>query len=459
MSGLRVLVESDLEVGKPLRWPVCDHTGRVLVKPGLVLSTDAQREHLLSKRLYVRVAPDRHVAAAGHTAGANRADDTPPCAPDTTNESSPFHAQEGSTQAEHLSDLSLPASIQLPENPALSEQALSEHALSEQAQPEKVARASALATPFQLIDQLSNDWETVAARLKSDDEQRHIAVPGVVELAHNIQNLVRRHVSPVLAALQLNGDRDYALTKSLHVAAICELLGKRVGLTENERLSLICAALTYDLGMVDTGLQDQAEPLSDQQKRDIRDHPEKGRQLLFSAGVRDSLWLTAVLQHHERSDGSGYPEGVRGQAISLPARVLAITDTYCAMVRPRGDRAEVVAKDVLEEFFQARAASIDPEMVAHFTSELGVYPPGSVVRLACGELAVVTERGKDPSQPQVDTICLAGDQQLERSLPRDSHNPSYRVAEIESRPEQIDMAVVLSDVWRAIPFDILKPLS
>ncbi len=449
MSGLRVLVESDLEVGKPLRWSVCDHTGKVLVKPGLVLSTDAQCQRLLSKQLYVRETPIDHAAASCATRATHK-EPAQPCTADSSGETRSSPASY--TPAEYLSDVSRSTSIKLPG-------ILSRPAHRHLEKADEVSHPGGLATPFQLIDQLSNDWEALAATLRSNDEQRHIAVAGVLALARNIQNLVRRHVSPVLAVLQLNSDRDYALTKSLHVAAICELLGKRVGLTEHERLSLICAALTYDLGMVGTGLQGQAEPLSTQQKRDIRDHPEKGRQLLFSAGVRDSLWLTAVLQHHERSDGSGYPEGVRGQAISLPARVLAITDTYCAMVRPRGDRAEVVAKDVLEEFFQARAASIDPEMVAHFTRELGVYPPGSVVRLACGELAVVTEQGNDPSQPQVDTICLADGRVLERSLPRDSHNPLFRVTEIESRPEQVDMAAVLADVWRGIPCDILKPLS
>ena len=107
----------------------------------------------------------------------------------------------------------------------------------------------------------------------------------------------------------------------------------------------------FALGPVAAVLNRQTGALTEDQRLMIDTHPLAGVELLQAAGVDDEVWLEAVLQHHERLDGSGYPSGLEGDAISPGARMLAIVDIYSAMVRPRAYREAIHARHALRSLF------------------------------------------------------------------------------------------------------------
>ncbi|OMH39725.1 HD-GYP domain-containing protein [Motiliproteus sp. MSK22-1] len=275
-------------------------------------------------------------------------------------------------------------------------------------------------------------------------------------LAHQIQNACKHHESGILAALQLNRTPKHQYIKELMAGVLCELLGKKARMTPSSRLLLICASLTQDIAMLDlqdSKLDRQATPLTESQLKFIRKHATTGRSILVKAGVKDALWLNAVEQHHERLDGSGYPNGLKEEDISLGAKVLAIADIYAAMVRPRGDRGIKTPKYAIKEVFLQRGEQLDVTLVKNLIDILGVYPPGAWVKLANGELGVVSASGQDVPFPIVSVVLDNSGQLLPSAQTRDTQIKECSVIDMVDTPFLFNLGAILSSIWPTIPED------
>lgn len=148
-----------------------------------------------------------------------------------------------------------------------------------------------------------------------------------------------------------------------------------------------------------------------------------------AAGVGDPLWLEAVLHHHERLDGSGYPHGLRGDDIPHLARLLGIVDIYTAMLRPRTYRDAVPARMALRNIFLERGKQVDEALATLLIKELGVYPPGTLVRLANDEIGVVLHRGGDAAHPQVSRLMTAEGYRASVAVVRDTHAAEFQIVD------------------------------
>ncbi|MBI3776056.1 MAG: HD domain-containing protein [Gammaproteobacteria bacterium] len=228
----------------------------------------------------------------------------------------------------------------------------------------------------------------------------------LANFAHDVQTLCTQDLDAGLGALHLDNEGHYTHIHPIHTALLAELIGKRLGLGDAERQSIIGAALTANIGMVDLQelLHLQKEPLTALQRKEVWGHPERSVELLKGAGIDDMLLLDTVQSHHERMDGSGYPKGLSGTSIPMSVRMISLADTYSAMVTPRAYRVELQAKEALKEIFLRRGKEIDESLAHVFIKELGIYPPGAWVRLENGEIAVVIRRGKNATNPIVQSI-------------------------------------------------------
>lgn len=197
--------------------------------------------------------------------------------------------------------------------------------------------------------------------------------------------------SAIIGSAQLITDAPRHLSHALQAAVIAEVAGQRMNLSLTERFSLVAAALTQNIGMIATTntLFAQRESPSDVQQQAINNHPALSAAILESLGVTDTRWLNAVRQHHERVDGSGYPSALVGQTITVEARILGIIDEYIAISSHRSYRPPLVKGAALKYLCDERGRSIDTEMTELFLKVMGVFVPGSVVRLCSGELAIV----------------------------------------------------------------------
>ena len=226
----------------------------------------------------------------------------------------------------------------------------------------------------------------------------------LADAASPVQTLVER--DPDLAIFQVlrqdaGADTDYGARRSLQTAITSLLVAQRLGWEAEEAERAFKVALTMNLSMLELQgqLARQAQPPTPEQRHALQTHPMRSRRMLELAGVNDADWLGAVLHHHEVEDGSGYPSG--STDVSELASLVRRADTYTSKLAARSTRQAVCADLAGRQMFMQ-----DPghPMTAALVKEFGIYPPGSHVRLASGELAVVVARGVSITAPVV--ACL-----------------------------------------------------
>lgn len=249
------------------------------------------------------------------------------------------------------------------------------------------------------------------------------------DLAARLEALVARDADAALAAMQLEVADDGEAARVLHAATLCQVMVQALHWDEDQGRSLVAAALTYDvaLGPVSATLNRQQGELSEDQRAMVEAHPHIAVDLLQAAGVDDPVWMDAVHHHHERLDGSGYPNQLEGDAIAPGARLLAIVDIFSAMVRPRAYREAAHARDALRKLFLERGRAVDEEMAAQLIRQIGVYPPGTPVGLANGEVGVVLRRGPDATRPVVARLLNANGTLAGVPQQRDTSRPEYAI--------------------------------
>lgn len=233
--------------------------------------------------------------------------------------------------------------------------------------------------------------------------------PRIRNFALDIRDLCHCDGDAAIAAVHLFLQDNYQLDHPMHAAFLVELLGKQAERPESERLSLICAALTHDIGIahIQQLIDEQKGPLSHQQWERVKEHPLRSVAILEQHGIDDPVWLSAVRHHHERLDGTGYPDQLVGDANPIPARILAIADTYSAMVRPRAYRDAIGNRKTLQTLFLDRGAKVDAELTKLLVSTFSIYPPGTLLRLDNGEIALSVRRGSKASEPLIYNVITA----------------------------------------------------
>jgi HD-GYP domain-containing protein (c-di-GMP phosphodiesterase class II) len=216
----------------------------------------------------------------------------------------------------------------------------------------------------------------------------------------------------------------YAEAHSLHVAALCNMVSRRLGWPDSRRQSLIGAALSMNLTVINLQAQlaGQRGPLSAIQRQDMDAHPLAAADLLRSAGLQDEEWLGAVEQHHECPDGSGYPR--HEQAPGDMSQLLRFIDCFTAKHSARAGRPQQPAHQAARDLY---AQSAGNPLAAALIKECGIYPPGCYVKLASGETAVVTRRGMTAKAPLVAAILNANGEPLSRPVQRDSAHPTRAI--------------------------------
>lgn len=193
----------------------------------------------------------------------------------------------------------------------------------------------------------------------------------------------------------------YAQRHAMHCAVVTLLASRQLGWPPQRQDSLGCAALTMNLSMLElqTQMAEQRDPPSTRQRERIRAHPEGAVALLRQAGITDEEWLTTVVQHHEQPTGQGYPHGLT--QVTDAAQMLRMADIYMAKVSARALRAPLEPVVAMRQLFQQQPS--DPLAMAMIKA-LGIHPPGALVQLKSGEVAVVIRRPASGTHPLVATL-------------------------------------------------------
>lgn len=254
----------------------------------------------------------------------------------------------------------------------------------------------------------------------------------VVAIAGDIQALCAWDPHPVLAAIHLYRTKRYALRHVFGTAVLTEVLLKHLGRSDDVRRDAVAGALTMNMAMLDLqdALYKQEDPLTGDQKREIVTHPLSTVRLLRAAGVEQEIWLDVAENHHEMLDGSGYARRLSGQVLSIESQVVSLADRYCAMVSERAYRSGTLPNVAVSDLLTKQAATMDPSVAAAFAAEMGIYPPGTVLSLANGEVAVVVKRTLNPNTPVVRSLRASSGVRHAEPPKRLTSKPTYAIREV-----------------------------
>ena len=227
---------------------------------------------------------------------------------------------------------------------------------------------------------------------------------GAKQMVDEITDSVSRNPGALISLARLKTADDYTYMHSVAVCAMMVALAKQLGLGEEQTRIAGLAGLLHDLGKANMPIEILNKPgkLTDAEFAIIKTHPEEGIKLLANAQNLAPGVLDVCLHHHEKVDGSGYPEGLRGDQISLLAKMGAVCDVYDAITSNRPYKEGWDPAESLRKMAEWAQGHFDSSVFQAFVKSLGIYPIGSLVQLSSGRLAVVVEQtAKSLTMPRV----------------------------------------------------------
>lgn len=384
MGEMKRLVPADLRLGEPLPFSIFDERGNLLLRKGMVVTMPQQIDRLVHRGA---LADEVELRVAAVPA---RPTQRPPA-------------------------------------------------------PQSVTKEPA----FERIGGLMLNLKHIIATVLRTPEQ--IDLPArVARLATAIQEICAEDVDSALAAPYLDFDNGYIVVHQVMGAVLAELIARRKGMPPEQRLPIVCSALTRDLDQValQTELDKVDGPLPAPLRERMQRHPWSGSERLQAAGVTDATWLEAVRGHHERLDGSGYPNGARAQDIPLGARILAIADVYSALSKPRPYRnRQPSLQAALREIHADKGVALDGELANVLLQEVGMFPPGSTVRLKCGEIAVVRSPALRFEEASVFSIYGRTGMVLAAPVRREVSLPDFEIAGMVPLAECRSASIMMKRIW------------
>ena len=244
---------------------------------------------------------------------------------------------------------------------------------------------------------------------------------------HLRQHAIRNPDGALFALFHLSASeiKMYSATHALLVSVMSGLAAREVlNWPEEAETSLCLAALTMNIGMTD--LQDrlaqQLSPPTAEQRQAINQHPRRSVELLQTLGVKDQAWLEAVLNHHSVPSG---PLAPRTAGMRM-ARLIQRADMFGARLAPRASRTPTSPASAMQASYFDENRKVD-EAGAALIKAVGIYSPGSMVKLQTDEIAAVIRRGANTTTPKVAVIINRDGVPLVEPVVRDTALRDFRI--------------------------------
>ncbi len=237
--------------------------------------------------------------------------------------------------------------------------------------------------------------EAVVSMFQEARMGKAIEAEAAAPLVEEISNSVLRNPGALISLARLKTADDYTFMHSVAVCALMIALARQLGLDEQQTREAGMAGLLHDLGkaMIPLEILNKPGKLTDEEFALVKTHPEEGHKLLLGGAGINEITKDVCLHHHEKVDGSGYPKGLTGATMSQFAKMGAVCDVYDAVTSNRPYKAGWDPAESIKRMAEW-TGHFDPAVFQAFVKSLGIYPIGSLVRLASGKLGVVTEQGE-----------------------------------------------------------------
>ncbi|MDO8697104.1 MAG: HD-GYP domain-containing protein [Pseudomonas sp.] len=216
----------------------------------------------------------------------------------------------------------------------------------------------------------------------------------VTELVEEISASVLRNPNALISLARLKNADEYTYMHSVAVCALMIALARQLGLAEVQVREAGMAGLLHDIGkmMIPEAILNKPGKLTDAEFTTVRGHPEAGNSILLDSQNISAMVLDVCLHHHEKVDGSGYPHRLKGDEISLFAKMGAVCDVYDAITSDRPYKRGWDPAESIRKMAEWSKGHFDDVVFKAFVKSVGIYPTGSLVRLESGRLGLVMDQ-------------------------------------------------------------------
>jgi putative nucleotidyltransferase with HDIG domain len=213
-------------------------------------------------------------------------------------------------------------------------------------------------------------------------------------LVEEITASVSRNEGALISLVRLKHKDDYTYMHSVAVCALMVALSRQLGLDDKQTKQAGLAGLLHDIGKSAIPLEILNKPgkLTDEEFDVVRGHPKAGHEILLASTGVDEVALDVCLHHHEKMDGTGYPDKLPSQEISIFAKMGAVCDVYDAVTSNRPYKEGWEPGVSLQRMAQWSKTHFDDTVFKAFVKSVGIYPIGSMVMLQSGRLGVVVDQ-------------------------------------------------------------------
>ncbi|MGQ9660498.1 MAG: HD-GYP domain-containing protein [Thermochromatium sp.] len=223
------------------------------------------------------------------------------------------------------------------------------------------------------------------------------AVEEADELVDGMVDELTEDAETTVQLVNLKHQDENSYHHAINVSALALVLGRKLGLDQGQLRLLGQGGLFHDLGHLKIPAQILMKkgPLTKAERRFYEQHPRYGAEIARQIGTLPVGIIEIIAKHHEHLDGSGYPEGLRANDIGLLTRILTVVNRYDNLCNGFGGERGLSPHQAVSRMYSKERQCYDPKVLTTFITNLGVYPPGTVVRLTDGRIAVVISINAD----------------------------------------------------------------
>jgi hypothetical protein len=208
---------------------------------------------------------------------------------------------------------------------------------------------------------------------------------------------------------------DYVAFHQARVCVLAVRIGGGVGYDRARLSSLGQAAALFDVALwqMPEAILRRIDSLSGEELALWRSHPKLSAEIVRRWDPPDAHIVQTILEHHEREQGQGFPQGLHGPAIDPDAKIIALVDTYTALTVPPSSRPRLRPHEAIREIVKTRNDQFPSALIKALLAEISVFPPGTVVRLNTEEVGrVIAVNRNHPLRPKVEILADSKGQRL-----------------------------------------------
>jgi len=220
---------------------------------------------------------------------------------------------------------------------------------------------------------------------------RIISTGDAKKAVNSMTDSIMRNRDALLCLTQLKSKDEYTSFHSINVCILCLAFGRHMGYSEIELKSLGIGALLHDTGKMKIPQEILNKPgnLTDNEFEIMKKHPVYSAEILSKTAGIPQKSIEVAIQHHERHNGTGYPKGLKGEEIDVFGMLSSIADVYDAITSNRVYHNALLPHEALKRMYEWGGKDFHRGLVEQFIKCVGIYPPGTVIKLQTGEIGIV----------------------------------------------------------------------